>query len=115
MKTYRYLSQEKSVVAVFDSDGVSRMSMAASAVPEGAEIQPYIPPPPAEIALQTISTLETAALIASQRLYREAVLDMMRRRAEESGMTEAQLIAKNKGYRQLKAFDQQIDALRDQL
>lgn len=77
----------------------------------------YVPPPktPPEIAMDTIISLETEAHIASQRLYREAVLDMMKRQAASAGITEEQLIAKNKGYRQLKAFNEQIEALRAQL
>lgn len=45
MKTYRYTSPENTVVAVVDEDGISRMSMLASLVPEGAEILPYVAPP----------------------------------------------------------------------
>lgn len=77
----------------------------------------YVPPPktPPEIAMDTIISLETEAHIASQRLYREAVIGMMEREAASIGMTPAQLAAKNKGYRELKAFDQQIASLRGQL
>lgn len=45
MKTYQYTSPEDTVVAVFDEDGVSRMSMLAEAVPEGANILPAEPTP----------------------------------------------------------------------
>lgn len=38
MKTYKYLSD--TIVAVFDEDGISRMSMLASAVPEEETILP---------------------------------------------------------------------------
>lgn len=72
-------------------------------------------PNPAELALFNIVSLETAAHSASQRLYREAILAMMEKEAAALGMTPAQLAAKNKGYRELKAFDQQIAALRAQL
>jgi hypothetical protein len=41
MKTYKYISD--TVVAVFDEDGVSRMSMLASAVPDGEDILPADP------------------------------------------------------------------------
>lgn len=44
MKTYQYTSQENTVVHVIDEDGISRMSMLASAVPDGAEILPYDAP-----------------------------------------------------------------------
>lgn len=43
MKTYKYLNAE--VVAVIDEDGVSRMSMLASALPPGTVIEPADPPP----------------------------------------------------------------------
>lgn len=46
MKTYQYTSPENTVVHVFDEDGISRMSMLASAAPEGVEILAYTPPPP---------------------------------------------------------------------
>lgn len=45
MKTYQYTTPENTAVAVIDEDGVSRMSMAASAVPEGVEILAYVAPP----------------------------------------------------------------------
>lgn len=41
MKTYKYISD--TVVAVFDEDGISRMSMLASAVPDGEDILPADP------------------------------------------------------------------------
>jgi len=41
MKTYKYISDN--IVAVFDEDGISRMSMLASAVPEGEDILPADP------------------------------------------------------------------------
>ena len=45
MKTYQYLDAENLVVAVFDEDGISRKSMLASKLPEGAVVEPYIAPP----------------------------------------------------------------------
>lgn len=45
MKTYQYTSPENTVVAVIDEDGISRMSMLASLVPEGKTILPYVAPP----------------------------------------------------------------------
>lgn len=45
MKTYRYTTAENNAVHVIDEDGISRVSMLASAVPEGAEILPYVEPP----------------------------------------------------------------------
>lgn len=48
MKTYQYTSPENTIVAAFDEDGISRMSMLATAVPEGAVIQPFPVAPLAE-------------------------------------------------------------------
>lgn len=76
---------------------------------------PPAPPDPKKVALETIVSLETTAQLVSQRLFREAVLGMMEKEAAELGMTTAQLAAKNKGYRELKAFDQQISTLREKL
>lgn len=70
-------------------------------------------PTAAEIALQTIERLEREQLMP--RINREFILGAMKKEAEEAGYTEAQLEAKNKGYRLLKQFDAQIAALRAQL
>lgn len=45
MKTYQYTSPSNEVVAVFDADGISPMSMLSSLVPEGEPILPYVAPP----------------------------------------------------------------------
>ncbi len=45
MKTYQYTSPENTVVAVIDWDGISRLSMLVSALPEGTEVLPYTTPP----------------------------------------------------------------------
>lgn len=44
MKTYRYTDAGSAVVAVIDEDGISRMSMLATGVPEDVQILPYAPP-----------------------------------------------------------------------
>lgn len=44
MTTYQYTSPSNEVVAVIDEDGISRMSMLASLVPEGEAILPYVAP-----------------------------------------------------------------------
>ena len=46
MKTYQYINAENSVVAVYDEDGLSRMSCLASVLPPDTVIAPYITPPP---------------------------------------------------------------------
>ena len=75
----------------------------------------YVPPPktPAEIAMETIEQLERESLM--NRITRESIMTMAKERAAAMGMTEAQLIAKNKGYAALKALDDEIAALRAQL
>lgn len=70
---------------------------------------------PMQAILQTIVGLEQEQLISQQRITRETILTLAKERAAALGMTEAQLIAKNKGYAGLKALDTQIAALRAQL
>ena len=63
MKTYQYLDADNSVVAVFDEDGISRMSMLASALPEGTVIDPYVAPPPPIPA--TVTRFQALAVLAA--------------------------------------------------
>ena len=113
MKTYRYTDESNSVVAVYDEDGASRSSRLASEVPAGSDILQALEPDPAAAALSEIISLEIAAQVASQRLYREAILATMETQAKAANITLEQLAAKNKGYRELKAFNTQIEALRE--
>jgi hypothetical protein len=55
MVTYKYTDATNNVVHVINADGVSRMSMLASALPQGAAVQPadIVPEPP-----QTTTPLE---------------------------------------------------------
>ena len=46
MKTYKYTDATNAVVHVIDEDGISRMSMLASALPPETVIEPADPPPP---------------------------------------------------------------------
>lgn len=71
------------------------------------------PKTPAEIALETIEQLERDSLM--NRITRESIMTLAKERAAAAGLTEAQLIAKNKGYAALKALDDEIAALRAQL
>lgn len=59
MKTYQYTDATNEVVAVFDEDGISRMSMLATEVPQGAEILPYVAPP---VGVPTAVTMRQARL-----------------------------------------------------
>ena len=63
MKTYQYIDADNAVVAVFDEDGISRMSMLASALPEGAVVEPYIAPPPPIPA--TVTRFQALAVLAA--------------------------------------------------
>lgn len=69
MKTYRYTDATKAVVHVIDADGVSRMSMLASTLPEDASILPFIPQPAEKpqvvSAFQAVAALDAAGLLAS--------------------------------------------------
>lgn len=70
-------------------------------------------PDPAQAAKDTINTLERQQMMP--RITRETILSLAEERAAALGLTQAQLIAKNKGYAALKAFDTEIAALRAQL
>lgn len=63
MKTYQYIDADNSVVAVFDEDGISRMSMLASVLPEGTVIDPYIAPPPP--IPQSVTRFQALAVLAA--------------------------------------------------
>ena len=63
MKTYKALDIDATVVAVYDEDGLSRSSCLASSLPEGTEIEPYIPPPP---VIPSVITMRQARLALLQ-------------------------------------------------
>ena len=82
----------------------------------------FSPPPNAgptlqEQVLQTIQQMEREQLMA--RITRESLLRLAEKEADELaqelGVDPALLLAKNKGYTALKAFDNQIAALRELL
>lgn len=114
MKTYQYTSAENAVVAVIDEDGISRMSMLASAVPQGVAIEPAPPViiTPAHLVAQ-IQALEDQYLMP--RITRETIIALAEERAVAMGLTLEYLRAKNKGYAGLKTLDEQIAELRSQL
>lgn len=63
MKTYKYTDESSSAVQVFDEDGISRMSMLASALPEGASVEPYVAPPPP--IPQSVTRFQALAILAA--------------------------------------------------
>ena len=67
----------------------------------------------ADVIQQKIDQLEQESLM--NRITRESIRTMALERAAALGLTEAQLIAKNKGYAALKQVDDEIAALRAQL
>ena len=77
MKTYRYTDFTNTVVAVYDEDGISRMSMLASAVPDGAEILPYVPPPAPAPSVVTMRQARLALLGAGLLSSVEAAIDSL--------------------------------------
>jgi hypothetical protein len=70
-------------------------------------------PTPAQAAKDSINALERQQMMP--RITRETILSLAEERATALGLTQAQLLAKNKGYAALKAFDLEIAALRAQL
>lgn len=67
----------------------------------------------ADVIQQKIEQLERESLM--NRITRESIMGLAKERAAALGMTEAQLIDKNKGYAALKALDDEIAELRAQL
>lgn len=95
MTTYKYTDATNTVVHVIDDDGISRSSMLATLVPEGEQIEPYVPTA-AELNAPILA--EIAAVESKQnRVVREALLN-------QAGAAD-----------RLTAIDAQIAALRAQL
>jgi hypothetical protein len=63
VKTYRYTDESNTVVHVIDEDGISRMSMLASVLPEGTVIDAYIAPPPP--IPTTVTRFQALAVLAA--------------------------------------------------
>lgn len=78
MKTYQYTSPENTVVHVFDEDGISRMSMLASAVPDGAEILPYTQTLAEQIAAFDAALVAHLDATARERRYDNRVTCALR-------------------------------------
>ena len=74
MITYQYTDASNMVVHVIDEDGVSRMSMLASVLPEDAVIEPYVVSPP---PVPTIVTRFQARAALVQAGYFTQIDDFM--------------------------------------
>lgn len=59
MKTYKYTDVTNTVVHVIDEDGISRMSMLASALPEGIVVEPADPAPAPAPAVDPVDKLKS--------------------------------------------------------
>jgi len=109
MTTYKYLSD--SVVAKIDDDGLSRMSCTLEHPEYIAWLSEGNTPEPADPIIRDIKS-EIAQLETQQmmpRVTREFMLTFT-----ESAYTPEQL-ALNIGYTKLKAFDEEVKALRELL
>lgn len=78
VKTYQYTSPQNDVVAVIDADGVSRSSMLASALPEGAEVLSYAPSQAELIAEYTEALTRHLNKTAQSRRYDDRITCMAR-------------------------------------
>lgn len=100
MKTYRYTSAANDVVAVFDEDGISRMSMLASLVPDGAEILPYVAPPagvPAAVTMRQARLALLGAGLLPKVQAAIAALPSPQKEAAEIEFEYAQEVQRNHG------------------
>jgi len=73
VKTYKYTDESNTVVQVFDEDSISRMSMIASALPEGTVIDAYVAPPPpipsSVTRFQALATLSAGGYLDTVHAY----------------------------------------------
>jgi hypothetical protein len=77
VKTYQYTDATNTAAQVFDEDGISRMSMIASALPEGAVVEPYVSPPPpipqSVTRFQALATLAAGGWLDTVHVYIDAL------------------------------------------
>lgn len=78
MTTYAYTDASNEVVHVIDGDGISRMSMAASALPDGAVIAPYVPSRSEVIATYTAALTRHLDETAQSKRYDDRISCMAR-------------------------------------
>lgn len=101
MKFYQYIDSANTVVAVIDEDRVSRMSMLASAVPEGEYIAPYeaapVPVPSSVTMRQARLALLGAGLLDSVNLAIDTIVDDMQRKAAQIEWEYAQEVQRSSG------------------
>ena len=75
MKTYRYTDETNTVAFIFEEDGTCNMSMLVSAIelPEGAVIEPYVPPSPpiptTVTRFQALAVLAAGGYLSTIRAY----------------------------------------------
>ena len=120
MKTYKYTDATNTVVHVIDEDGISRMSMMASALPEGTVVEPADPPPVPVITSVTMRqarlALLRAGLLDDVDAAIAAIPDPVQRKAAEIEWEYAQTVDRNSPFTQQMAAGltltaEQLDAL----
>lgn len=104
MKTYKYTDATNTVVHVIDEDGISRMSMLASALPEGTEVLPADPPPVPVITSVTMRqarlALLGAGLLDDVDAAIAAITDPVQRKAAEIEWEYAQTVDRDSPFTQ---------------
>lgn len=119
MKTYQYISPEQTVVAVIDADGISRMSMLASLVPDGEAILPYVAPPTPVPTAVTMRQARLALLGAGLLDDVEAAINALPSPQKEAAKIEweySQEVQRHNGFVSvlaplLELSDAQLDAM----
>ena len=115
MKKYKFTDATNSVVHIIDPDGVSRGSMLASCVPDGASVAPADPLPPLSPQEQ-IEAIEKET--EACRFVREGLLRLLEKEVMvDFGVVDQQevsirLASVNPGYARMKNADQKITNLR---
>jgi hypothetical protein len=73
MRTYRYTDASNEVVFIIEEDGTCIYSTLASEIPDGTEIEPYVPPPmPVPVSVtrfQALAVLAAGGYLDTIRSY----------------------------------------------